>query len=214
MVERREVVLDVGFDAAAGKVDINIRTGVLHLAQEPLVHHYLLVFVEVFDGLGWLVGVEPGVLLDLLDAISESWFRHQDVVDQVFDLVREVAGVLLVSVQDLLVQALSVLVFEGQMAANQAEQHHACTPDVCLWAHVFQALDQLRGSVARGTTGCHQLLVLLEGVAESKVNNLQVLLLIKQQVLRLDVPVSDAKLAQVFDTIDQLLEQPTGLLFG
>ena len=64
------------------------------------------------------------------------------------------------------------------MAAHKAEQDDACTPNVGFGPHVLQALDELRCGVAGRSTGSDELLIALEGVAESKVDDLEVLLLV------------------------------------
>ena len=49
-------------------------------------------------------------------------------------------------------------------------------------------------------------------VGEAEIHNLNVVLVIKQQVLRLEVSMADLDLVDIFDARDDLLDEPTALL--
>lgn len=65
------------------------------------------------------------------------------------------------------------------MAADEAVQHDAGAPNVGLGAHVLETLNELRRSIAGRAARCDELLVGLERVAESEVDNLKILLLVE-----------------------------------
>lgn len=82
------------------------------------MHDYFLIHFEVLLG---LVGVEPDILFDLLEAESEFWLCNQNVLNQVFYFVGEVASELVICRKDFLVQTLRVLILKRKMAADQTE---------------------------------------------------------------------------------------------
>ena len=72
--------------------------------------------------------------------------------------------------------------------------------------------DHLGSCVAGGATGCLERLAILVHVRESKIHNLDVVLVIKQQVLRLQIPMADLDLVDVLDAGDDLLDEPASFL--
>lgn len=161
----------------------------------------------------WLVYGKPLVLFDLLDAETKLWVWHEHVQDQVFDFLGEEGWQLEVRFQDLLVERLGVLIFKGQVATGFRIENDACTPQVGFRTYVFFAFNEFRSCIARGATSSRQLLTRFEGVTQAKVYDLEVLEVIKQQVLRLNIPVRYSQLPQIFNARDELLEQTTGFLF-
>ena len=111
-----------------------------------------------------------------------------------------------------MIQALRVLVLEWQVAAYQAVQNNACAPYVRLWPNVLQSLDQFRRGIARRAAGRHEFLIWLESIAQAKIDNFEVLLLVQQQILRFDISMGDAKLTQILNTRDKLLEKSTSFI--
>ena len=55
---------------------------------------------------------------------------------------------------------------------------------------------------------------MLVGIAEPKINQLQIVLVVEQQILGLEVSVNDAQLVQVLDRALDLLEELARLLLG
>jgi len=55
---------------------------------------------------------------------------------------------------------------------------------------------------------------LLVGIAEPKINQLQIVLVVEQQILGLEISVNDAQLVQVLDRALDLLEELARLLLG
>lgn len=55
---------------------------------------------------------------------------------------------------------------------------------------------------------------MLVGIAEPKINQLQIVLVVEQQILWLEISVNDAQLVQVLDRALDLLEELARLLLG
>lgn len=55
---------------------------------------------------------------------------------------------------------------------------------------------------------------MLVGIAEPKINQLQIVLVVEQQILGLEVSVNDAQLVQVLDRALDLLEELARLLLS
>lgn len=94
LVMSRETVLDVCLQATSDERGVYFWTLLLHLQENLLV--YTNFFLTITDRDRWFVRLEPHVLLDLLQAISQSRLRDQNVLHQILDLLREVAGKLIV----------------------------------------------------------------------------------------------------------------------
>ena len=77
---------------------------------------------------------------------------------------------------------------EWQVPAHHGEEDHAAAPDVDVEALVALAGDHLRGGVAGRPASRFQGFARLVRVAQAKVDELDALVLVKQQVLGLQVP--------------------------
>lgn len=55
---------------------------------------------------------------------------------------------------------------------------------------------------------------MLVGIAEPKINQLQIVLVVEQQILGLEISVNDAQLVQVLDRALDLLEEFASFLLG
>ena len=55
---------------------------------------------------------------------------------------------------------------------------------------------------------------MLVGIAEPKINQLQIVMVVEQQILGLEISVTDAQLVQVLDRALDLLEELARLLLG
>lgn len=77
---------------------------------------------------------------------------------------------------------------------------------------VFLAGDHLGRSIARTSTGSLQHLIFLIRVRQPKINNLQRILPINQQILRFQISVNYIESMQISNPTDNLLEIPACLL--
>ena len=158
-----------------------------------------------------LVKLVPRMLLDLIGCQSLVRVCFQNFVDQVDTVGRESLRHLELATENFLVQLRSRLVFEGEVSGHHREEDDSTGPDVNARSMVLESVDHLRCCVAGRPTGCLKQLSLFVSVAEAKIDEADVFLVVKQQVLRLEVPVDYAKLVEVLDATDDLLEELAGL---
>jgi hypothetical protein len=114
----------------------------------------LPIYYSLFLGSFRLVDFEPLILLDLLESESQLRVRHQDVLNEVPDFIGEVAGELVTCREDLLVETLGVLIFKGEVATDQTEEHHASTPDIGFRSIVLKAFNKFWSRIAGRSTSC------------------------------------------------------------
>ena len=88
------------------------------------------------------------------------------------DFVGEEASEFVFGVQDLLVQALSVGVFKGQVSANHGVEDNSSTPEVSFLTIILKAFDQFRRSIAWRSASSGKLLILSVRVAQPEVDHL------------------------------------------
>ena len=81
------------------------------------------------------------------------------------------------------------------MPTDHGKEHDTSAPQIGFGPDILQALDQLRGRIAGGTTSRGQLLARFIHITQSEVDHLEIQLLVKEQVLWLDIPVHYAQLA-------------------
>ena len=137
----------------------------------------------------------------------------QNLLDQVLRRLRYEARNQVVAVYDLLIQLARVRVLKRQVAAHHRIQNDAAAPDVRVQTLVSLASDHLRSSVARTATSRFEGVAFVVGVRQTEVNDFDVVLVVEQQVLWLQVAVTDAHLVDVLDARDDLLHKPARLLF-
>lgn len=89
-------------------------------------------------------------------------------------------------------QLRHALVIKGNLAADQDVQHNAKAPHVNLWANVCLGLEQFGcGKVERAAKGFEKTLR-RKGVAETKVNNLDITSLTDEDVFDFQITMNDA----------------------
>ncbi len=119
-----------------------------------------------------------------------------------------------IPIQYFLVQDLSVLILKGQVPANQGIHNNSARPYINPKPRVTLPSNHLGCRVAwtsasrfKGRSG-------LVGIAQAKVHDLDVVIVVEQEILRLQVPVNNVKLVEVFDSRDDLSEELSGRHFG
>lgn len=155
----------------------------------------------------------PLVLLDLLrgQTLLRICFHH--LAQHVLALSRQVFGHLELSRQNLLVKLAGIFVFKRQKAREHRKQDHSRGPHINATPVVQLALDHLGSGVAWRSTSSLESLSLLVGVGQAKVNQLQILLVVEQEIFRLQISVHNAQLVQVLDRALDLLEEFASLFF-
>lgn len=161
------------------------------------------------------------MILDTRSVESFSWIRHQQPLDKIFRFVADILPGRFVQVVfalfDELEQLKVILVVEGRLPRQQNEEHNTDTPKVTRLI-VGLLADDLRRNVARCATSCRSELICSQQAGQTKVrdlNNARLQILgRKEQILRFDVPVHNANLVTVDQSIEDRRYDVSGLLFG
>lgn len=124
----------------------------------------------------------------------------QNFGDQILAVSGDVVRVLEVTVHDFLVQGICVGVFEGEVAAHHGKQNNTATPDVDFCTVVLFARYHLWSGVTRRSASRFQSLFRLVRIAEAKVDDFDLAVMIKQQILRLHVPMNYTELMKIVDS--------------
>ena len=109
----------------------------------------------------------------LLRVRIENAFHHVSCV------LGDELGDLEISRQDLLVEVACVCILKWKVATYKSKENDTNGPDVYMRAMVTLTSDHLGGGIARRSTGCLQGLTSLVCVTQTKVNNLDVLVVIE-----------------------------------
>lgn len=165
LVDRHFVLLDHLQDDLSIHVDVNrtlqsrvsdvdsasFEAFLLEDVQLPL--EVVSAQVALLEFVGIEVLGEPGMLTDLIDAVSFLRICNQYLTDQILGLLADVVSDGVLAVHYLVVELVSVRVFEGQVATQHGVQDHATRPDVDLQTVVVLACHHFRSSVAGRATG-------------------------------------------------------------
>lgn len=147
------------------------------------------------------------MLPDIRYGYSGVWIRVQDKLDKISASFGNEARKEIVAGENLLVEFACIRVFKGEVTASHGVENNSARPDVSVQAVVSLASYHLRSRVARRTTSSFEELSLLVSVGEAKVNDLNVVILVKQKVLWLQVSVADSHLVNVFHARENLLKE-------
>ena len=174
-------------------------------------HHKFLIDrawhrVVAIVGSLWLEQTVPWVLLEALNIDSLGRISDKDLGEDIFGLCRQELGQAVLCIHDFLVQIRRFLVFEGQISAQHGVQDHSTAPNVRFKSMIAISSNHLGSSVAGASTGCLQSLTLFIHVTETKVDNLQLAIEVKQQVFGLEISVANAELVDVVHASQEFLE--------
>ena len=117
-----------------------------------------------------------------------------------------------VTVHDFLVQSISIGVLKWKVATDHSKQDNTATPNVYLGAMVLFAGDHLWSCVTWRTTRRFQSLFRLVGIAESKIDNFDLTVMIEEEVLGLHISMNYTELVEIVDPRDDLLKEFAGFL--
>jgi len=125
-----------------------------------------------------LVELKPWILTDVLN--FETFFRVcvQHLLKHFLSIAADKARYLEFSTQNFLIKLRCVRVFEGQEATDQGKHDDATTPNVDICAKIFFASYHFRSGIAGTTTSCFKELSMAISVAEPKVNNFDIFVMI------------------------------------
>lgn len=217
VVRRRDlvvlVVLDVG--DSLGQLAVGANAGrckaVVDFRKILLQDGHAVLADDDALELAGLDLTEPLVVADVLRSEALGRVGVQNLLDQVATRLGDDAGDQVVAVQYFLVQLAGVRVLEWQVAARHRVQNDAGRPDIRVESVVTLAGNHLRRCVAWGAAGRFQRLAVAVHVGEAEVDYLDVVLVVEQEVLRLQVPVTDFDFMDVLDAADDLLNELAGL---
>lgn len=137
----------------------------------------------------------------------------QNLSNQIFARFGNESWNQIVAIEDLFVQFAGIWILEWEVAASHGIENDTCAPYIRIEPMVPLPGDHLRRRVAWTATGCLEHFTFLVHVGQTEVDDLDVVLVVKQQVFGLEVAVADAYLVDVLYAGDDLLREPTGLLF-
>jgi len=103
---------------------------------------------------------------------------------------------------------------EGELAAKHCVQKHTTRPNVSGWTHILPLHDDFGTHVGRRATEDFELHIVRRAAAKSEVYQLDRAPFVNDDVFQLDVSVSYASLVQVVESLQQLLDDVAGFLFG
>jgi hypothetical protein len=104
------------------------------------------------------------------------------------------------------------LTSEGEAAIEQCVHEHTSSPDVSRWSCILNFWDDLRSHIAGSSTEHPKLLVVGDACRESKVDELHIFVFIQQNILKLDVSVSDALAMAILERNKNLIYNSSCLL--
>eukprot|EP00968_Pinguiococcus_pyrenoidosus_P008168 scaffold576_cov260-Pinguiococcus_pyrenoidosus.AAC.32 len=155
---------------------------------------------------------EPRMLPYVGDGDPLQGVHHKHLGNEIMRQGAQVRRQAVHAALDLPKQVGNRLVVEWERPAEQCVQDDATAPDIHLGARVEIAGDDLRGRVVRGPARGAQKLSVLHEVAEAEVGDLDVVVRIEQQVLRLEVPMHDVVKVAVLHATDDLLHELSRLV--
>jgi hypothetical protein len=112
-----------------------------------------------------------------------------------------------------LVQLRRVLILERQISRNHSEQHYTAAPDIAERRNVVLPSDHLWGRVAWGAARSLQQTTFWVDVAEAEISDLDILVLVQEQILRLHISVHHVHRMYLFHPRDDLVEEAARIAF-
>ena len=132
----------------------------------------------------------PGMVSDVVYLEPLLRVGVQDLGKDVFGILGKVLWNFVLSCQYFLIQFRGFRVFEGETTAKHCIQDNSATPDIDEQRFILiLAFDHFGCSVTGRSASGLKCLSRLVGVAETKVNNFNVLLFVKKEVFRFKIAV-------------------------
>jgi hypothetical protein len=153
------------------------------------------------------------MLSDLVNFDAILWVYCEYFSDQIFQWLRKTDCDIVLAIHNFLVQLHYILaILKRQIPASHGKENNSCRPDIDSQSFVDLIFEHLWCSIAGRPTGGLESLVLLVSVGKPEVHNPQVHLIVEQEVLRLEVAMDHSDAMDVFDAIDELMEDAAGFL--
>jgi hypothetical protein len=153
----------------------------------------------------------PLMCTDPRDRYTTLRICGQHCSDKVTGHVRDKAWHLVICTENLLVESSGVLIFKWQIATKQRKENHTTAPYITQIRNIALSCDHLRCSIARGAACSFEKLSILKSVAETEVNDLDIPVVIKQQILGLQVTMNDVHLVDLLHARKDLMEESAGV---
>ena len=141
----------------------------------------------------------PRMGTDALDGQSLLWVSAKNFPDQVLASIAHKLRYLVLSIQDLVIQLIGLRVFERKETTYHSIDDNSTAPHIRRQAIVLLASHHFWSCIARTATCGLQKLTWFIRVTQTKINNLDVIEVIHQKILRLQIPVANAQLVQIVD---------------
>ena len=119
---------------------------------------------------------------------------------------------LVVRPSDLAVELLICGAAIREAAAKDGKEEDSEGPDVSWRSAVFRFVDDLGCHVGRRAAEYFDLLLVGDARAEAEIDDLDIVVVVEEQVLKLDIAMRDAPVMAVADALNDLLEDALGLL--
>jgi hypothetical protein len=154
------------------------------------------------------------VISDLVDCASRQGVDVQDQPQHARQILAHMVWQFVVALLDEFEELSGVRVVEGKEPATHRVEHNSQTPDVDLERVVRLSAEHFRRCIAWTSTRSAEHFSPGIDIAESEVNNFDVILKIQKYIFRLEVSMDDPDLVQILNCVEQLLEILTGLEFS
>lgn len=165
-----------------------VESELLQKIQDVLVNRNVGNSSALLKNVDWrLHKVEPCVLLDVLCLVPLLRVCIKNALHEVSAVVAHELGDEEVPIENLLVKFSGVWIFERKVPAHKSKQDDSCTPNVYVSSMVPFASNHLRSSVTWGPTCRLEELPILVHVGKSKVYNLDCLVVVKKEILWLEI---------------------------
>lgn len=142
----------------------------------------------------------PIMVSDIANLKPFTWISLQNLLNQVFILWRDELRNSKITSQDFLIQFICVWVFKRQVSTSHRVQNNTTRPDITTQAMVTLARNHLRRSITRRPTRSLKRLPRRISIRKTKINNLDIIEVIEQQILRFQISMADSTLMNILNT--------------
>lgn len=150
--------------------------------------------------------VTKWMLSYLINRYSLIWIKFENLRQQILHNHWHMLRFFIHSLFYLVINNLRTLVLEGKKSTYHRIKYNTTAPDISKKRIISLLNQHFRRSIARTTTGSKQFLCLLIEITQSEVNELDIILVIKQDIFRFNITVCDSNRMQILYSIDKLLE--------
>lgn len=182
---------------------------------DPTYRNFVLANYDAEVGLDVIVPIllEKGVGFDLTDFDPLFWVQIKNSFKQISCLCAEMVRFLKLAAQDFVVNLHSTFGFKRQPSAEECVQDYSAGPGVHIYAIIQFPRNHLWGSIAWTPASCLELLAFPVDITESEIHDFHSVLVIQQEIFRLEVSVDYPKFVDVLNSKNNLDKYFRALLF-